>query len=321
MRPLFAMLRDELLYLRYSRAPLVLLAVLLAMAFLIGWNANASVRSAYLDYQQQRRTAAEAGQDPDAMLAKPVHTKVSASGDARVTETDNPVRQSFDEVAWALRDVAPSSLVPAALGAMAVLVGPLAFATWGVLFATYDYSNKTVKLRAANGSWPRAVLAKALANAVTVAAVVAAALLVLEVTAPVFDRYVMGTVPGADAYLAHAHTGATSSSVVAQYAVAVFVGVVFSTLGFCGGIIFRRPVVPLAIVVIYNLFVPSLGRYDLKNATAVVIRSVFAFAADLGIISPVPLGRGPAYAILAGLLVVAVAVSAGVAARQSKFVA
>jgi len=278
------------------------------------------VRGAYRDYQQQRRQAIEAGRNPDAMLSRPVHTRVTGSGATRLTQTDNPVRQSFDEVGRVLGAVAPARLVRTALGAMVLLVGPLAFATWGVVFATYDYSNKTVKLKAARGSWPLVILAKAIANAATVTVVLGVALAITEVTARVFNWYVTRSLPDATAYVAQARSAVPPGSLAEQYAVAVFVAVVFSTIGFCGGILFRRALVPLAIVAIYNLFIPSLGRYDLKNATAVTVRGVFSFGSDLEVLSPTPPDPRAAAGVLVAVLAAAVVISLAAARGQSKFV-
>jgi len=320
MTRLSRMLGDEYVYLWYSLTPLVLLAVLLAMVCIDGWNADAAVRSAYRDYLQQRRSATEAGEDPDAMLSLPVHVRVTGSGDAQVTETDNPVRESLDALAGAVRSVRPGVFVPTALGTMTLLVGPLAFSVWGVALATYDYSNKTVKLKAARGPWPQVVGAKIVAGVTTMAAVVAVAVALSEAAAQVLWWYVLRGVPGHDVSVRLGQPAHSPTSLIAQYAVAVLVGAVFCTLGVCGGVVFRRSLIPLVIAAVYNLFIPSMGRYDLKNATAVVARGVFSFGRDSQIITPLPLEPALACGILWATLASATAVSLWAAARQSKVV-
>lgn len=322
MSPFLRMLRDEWLYLRYSRAPWVLMAVLLVMAATVGWNASTYARGAYRNYTRAFQEMRDSGENPEAMLTQPANIKMERSGDSEIAVTDNPIRSGFDEVTRTLQSVQPRVLVPNMLGAIALLIGPLAFSAWGVAFATYDYSNRTVKTRAINGSWPRAVLAKIIANAVTVGGVIVAVIAVVSVGARGLTYYATSyMVPNSQVFLAQARvSGEGGGNLLLQAAVTAFVAVVFSTLAFSGGIIFRRMWVPLGIVAAYNLVIPSLGRYDLKNATAVVVRSVFSIGSDLQIIQPVALDVWMAYAILAATFGIAVTVSLFAAKSQSKFV-
>lgn len=315
------MFRDELAYAFHSRALYVLLALMLLLAGFGAYSTFTRARSAILDYAQTRDEMAAQGVDVDEALTADLNVSQTQENGTTLVQVDNPVRYSYEEVVRSTAALAPADLASGSLATIAFLAGPLLFGLWGVFLATHDFVNKTVKVKAVYKDWRAVAVTKLSVGALGVIVTVVLVAAVATLAAGPLHQYAASIASEAVGGLPQAEVPAPAwGDLALQAGVAVMMGLLSLSIGFALGMVSRSPYVPIASVLVYNVFVPVLGRYDPKNLGLALGHAVFTSGGVLQLAPARPVPIGAASGLIAGLCIAAAAVAVASAHFQSKYV-
>jgi hypothetical protein len=310
-------LTAELTYLWYSKAAVVLLLVALIACGLYMRTTYVGLETARDEYLQARVSAESQGEDPDEALSMDLNVRTQQSGATTITEVDNPVRWKYEELGRALGRLSPTSLIAIALAAATFIIGPFLFGCWGVFVGSFDFASKTIKVKAPYFSWRMSVLGKVCASFMVVVLVVLVCALVAWCAGALLSAHARGMLADADIQVA-ATTTVSSASSVAQAAVSMLVGWLFAGIGLFFGLILRGNLIAYVVIVLYNLLVPRLGVYDLKNFVLALGQKYFVLPEGM-LAQPKPISLTVVFLLVFAVLALSVGASVGVSARQSTY--
>lgn len=321
MKTKLKMLKNEVLYLLYSKIIFIFFVALMGVLLLNAYGTVHALKSAAKHFESTKQYYIKQGEDIEQVLKQDLNVKQEQDiGGGIVTYVDNPLRYDFEEVSRILSQLRPKNLSISILEMLTFLFGPFIFGLLGILLSTYDFRYKTVKVKSLKQSWRRNILIKQIVNVASVAVFVVGLFLVSRVLSEAIFAYAKSTVSNVNQYPLP-EDAVLQSSVFTKLLVSIFIGVLFSIIGFSFGLVFKSATPPMVILAVYHFFVPSLGKYDLKNLVSVTGHRFFEFNSDLFcLFQPVKVNSIIAIGIL--LLIVA---SLGftnlvIARKQSKYV-
>lgn len=277
-------LTKEVRYLLLSRHYIPVLLVPL-LAVVIGLYMNTVlVKNNYDFYQSTYDAYLLHGADIEKSLGEAASATTNQNEDgSTVTVIDNSLRYAKDQTALSIYVTTPKYVTTQALELVASILLPLVFGTFAAYMATYDNKFKTIKIKAIQNDWTHVLTGKQFAVALgciltimllLIASYVIGLLLYPSVSEAVpVNEFPLPLIPG-------------GNNLGPQFAVSIFISLMYSSLGFLLGVIFKNVTVPALVLVAYHFFVPSLGLYDPKNLAMVLYNQVFMFYGSFKIVEP-----------------------------------
>ncbi|MEI6222499.1 MAG: hypothetical protein WCP97_07070 [bacterium] len=320
MKKLLRVFVTDFRFFIHSKAIYVLLALLTIIA--VG-NALTSLDMLKQNLSNFERTKSEHvanGEDVEKALQDEVHIQENKqSDDSVLVEIDNPVKYDFIQAGRSLFVLTREYYVRNTLEQLIFLFGPIFFPLLGLWFATYEFSNKTVKIRAIQRSWQSTVLAKQIFLIVLAVAVVCVYAITTGIVGIFIYNYAVKNVSNTGELL-QGVVFVSHASLFVKILVSTFISSLLLLLGFSLGILFKKMAVPAGIILLYMLSFPIVGPYDLRSLIAVLGHEYFEFQGNF----QYPL-RGDASFMeavwLLSLLFIALFVlNLVIAKRQSKYI-
>ena len=148
MKKISAIAKNEFLYLIYSKKIFLFFLVLLAVTIFNTYTNIQALQDGYAQYQNTKQMYISQGDNIDEQMKKELHVTEKKRSDGTVEMTvDNPLKYDFEQVGKLLNAIKPKNLLVSILEMITFLFGPFIFSLFGVLLATYDYKNKTIKIK------------------------------------------------------------------------------------------------------------------------------------------------------------------------------
>jgi ABC-type transport system involved in multi-copper enzyme maturation permease subunit len=313
-------IKNEMLYLFYSKIFLVFFILLLAVLTLNAYGNINALKNAYNHYEGTKQYYLKQGENIDQVLKQKLNVQQEKSPDGTMTmNVDNPLRYEFEGVGKMLNILKPQNLTVSILEMLTFLFGPFIFGLFGVLLATYDFKNKTVKLKSLQQSWSSNILAKQLVSIISVAVLIVLLFLISRLISEFLYSYAKSSIENASQFNIQ-EQAVWQSNIFIKLLISIFMGSIFSTIGFTFGLIFKNAIAPVIVLAIYNFFVPNLGKYDLKNLVSVAGHRFFEFKSDMfRLFNPIELNSNVAITILIAIFVFLVFTNMVISKKQSKY--
>ena len=146
--------KNEMLYLLYSKIYFILFGLLFAVMFLNVYGQIDSYKKNISEYQKTESYILRQGENIEQVLKQDLNVVQEKSSDGTlITSVDNPLRYENENLGKMLYNLKPTNLSISILEMITFVFGPVIFGLLGILLATYDFKNKTVKIKSLKQSW------------------------------------------------------------------------------------------------------------------------------------------------------------------------
>jgi len=159
---------------------------------------------------------------------------------------------------------------------------PFVFGLLGVIIATYDYKNKTTKMKIVRASPWQMGIAKQIALLGACFAITGVALLFSFGMQSVLFSLLKAKIPIAE----FNWMSINMLPILPKLVFALLQGVLFSEIGYTLGILFKHSLIGSGMLAAYSFILPPLGQYDLKNTMHYWALRIFDYYGNLSLEPP-----------------------------------
>lgn len=275
MKRLLEITKQEFKYLHYSKMIYILTSIILILTLLNVWSNVKNLNQDYNNYLKDKIQYEKSGLDIQKELQKPLSIeKKTLSDNSIITNNDNPIRYDYEQIVRDLGILNPNYFFNNALEILAFLMGPMIFGIFGACLINYDYKYKVVKVKAANNSWVIHIMVKQL--------IIMASIFLSTISALIIARCVMGIISNhlisnIDTTFFVVHPLELKSSIFIKIIATILGGSLFGFIGATLALLSKNVALPTISILLYNLLIPNLGPYDIKNLFLVIGYKVFEF--------------------------------------------
>lgn len=309
---------NEIKYQFYSKILIVITAfITLIMVFNIYSNMN-NMKNSYAQYQRSKDFYIQSGQDVKAALSSEAKVKETENPNGTtVVQVDNVLKYDYDNVSRMISVNNPKYLIWQILEFSTFLIFPFIFGIYGVLIANYDLKFKTIKVKAVREEWYKVTLAKILSMILGILIT-----LIISYSICIFAGSLMYKNAIKDIPISEFNMTIFSNpkNIFSAATLSGFLALLFALIGFTLTTIFKSSVIPIIIIVVYNMFIPSLGKYDLKNIISVIGHKYYSFQGTFKLLKPIEVSIGVSVFYIIFITFGFVAASLILAKKQSKFI-
>ncbi|MEJ8548200.1 hypothetical protein [Brevibacillus borstelensis] len=309
---IFNSVSTELKYQVYSHVLTVVLIISIALSIVNLYGLMKKADSSYTLYLKTYAGYEQQGMDVEEMLKAPL----SVDKTGHLEMIDNPIRYNYEETASALRLLKSENIMTQTLEWMSFIFFPLIFALYGIYISAYDYKYRTIKAKIVRTRWDKLLTAKLLSLYLSGLFIILCTLAVSYAASFWFYQQVVEHIPVEQ--FSHAELP-PAKNVVPQFLLSIGASFLFATIGFILGLLFRGFAVPMIIFFVYDLIVPVLGAYDIRNLIAVIAHELFDFKGRFQLFTPLPVPSFAAIALLFVAFIISLAGSYLLFLRQGKY--
>lgn len=307
---------SELKYQVYSHVfGIALLCILILSAINIYGLVN-DANNSYDNYIKTYNFYKQQGVDVDVLLTIPSKVTVDNQKDVELSTIDNPVRYYYDKVATSIEFMKGTNIITQTLEWLGFIFCPIIFGICAIHMATYDYRFQTLRIKAVRISWSQILLAKYLATFISMLILMLITIIVSYVGGIFAYDYTIQHI-SIEQFI-HANVF-IEKSLFLQISLTILIYSVFIVIGFILGILCKNIVVPVIVMFIYNLFMPVLGKYDLKNLISNTAHHIFEFKGRFQLVEPIPLSVSLSTSLLLLIFLILLTLSFWLFKKQSKY--
>ena len=275
MKRILEISKQEFKYLHYSKMIYILAAIILILMSLNIWANVKNLNQDYGTFLKHKVMYENSGLNIEKELQKPLSTQKSIlSNDSTVINIDNPIRHDYEQIVVDLGILNPNYFLHNALELLALFMGPITFGIFGACFINYDYKYKVVKVKTANNSWVMHIMVKQLIIIASVFLTTVSALIIVRGILGIIHNYLISNI---DTVFFIAQPLEPKSSIFIKILAVVLGGSLFGFIGSTLVLISKNVIIPTISIILYNILVPNLGPYDIKNMFLVIGHKVFEF--------------------------------------------
>lgn len=308
--PVRRLLLAELRLLHYSGVWILSLPLVLSAAAAYA-GSRSSVRTRADDFERLAGQYRAEGVSMDDVLAAPTSVTVHEDGSETI---ENPLKHDFLELSDLIAATDPVHMPATALDLTTYLVFPLAFLFVGAWMANVDRGTRAVDWRASRQAWASVACAKFIAVAVVaVVAIITTALagMVIGSVAELLFGPVNEELPIPAA-------SETPRPFLVKCAVSILFAALWGLLGYLIGYVTRSFSWSILLAALFLFVVPFMGKWDPRNAQAVLGHHVYDFWGQFKVRTAIPMS-GLEMAISFGLMGVLIVVGLVRAARRPRY--
>lgn len=320
MKRLLALVKNEILYLYYSKTLVYVSLILLVITMFNVYASLEAVRNGFERYELTKQEYIKDGLNVDEELKKELNVVEKKREDGVIDKTiDNPLRYDYEEVGRLINTIEPKRFIVNILEMVTFLIGPFIFSFFGLAVSTYEFKNRTIKIKAIQKPWSLDVVAKQVACLLSVASIIICLILLLRLINEGVYYYVHNYFPNfAQFNIIEDQKPITNFPI--KMIVSIIVCYFFSSLGFTLGLMFRKATIPLVLLALYNFLVPVMGKYDIKNIVSVIAHKYFEFSGNFQMFVPVDVKFSVALSYVTLLLMVLIMLNLVFSVKQSKYI-
>ncbi|WP_427182067.1 hypothetical protein [Paenibacillus sp. TC-CSREp1] len=305
--------KKELKYQWYSRIIWITMIISVFISLLNIYGLKSKASSSYDLYVRTYNLYKEEGMDVDKMLDMPIN--ISGTGNEQVV--DNPVRLRLEEAATSINHLTINSIVINTLEWMTFVFFPLIFAIYSIFIASYDYKYKTVSIKATLMAPSQLITSKILSIYLGVLIVFVVTLITSLITGVIFHNQIISEIP--EQTLTRFDYAIVPNNLMLQILFSLLVSLIFASIGFFMGILFKSALLPVILFFVYDFIVPVLGKYDLRNLVSVIAHDIFEFKGRFQLFKPTPVSEVTSFTILIIVFALSIFLSYVSFNKQSKY--
>ncbi|PQP83090.1 hypothetical protein C0Q44_17290 [Paenibacillus sp. PCH8] len=305
--------KKELKYQWYSHIIWIVVIISVFISLLNIYNLKSKAASSYELYVKTYNLYKEEGMDVDKMLDMPIN--ISGTGSEQVV--DNPVRYRLAEAGDAIGLLKNSSIITNTLEWMTFVFFPIIFVIYSIYIASYDYKYKTIRIKATQMSSSKLITSKLLSLYLGVLIIFVTTTLVSFMAGYLFHQQLINEIP--NDILARFNTSLDHNNLIVQLLFSLMISLIFASIGFLLGILFKSALIPVILFFVYDFIVPVLGKYDIRNIISVIAHDIFDFKGRFQLFKPTPVSEITSFSILIIVFVLSILLSYVCFSRQSKY--
>lgn len=271
MQNLLKEIYRELLYQWFSKLIISVIVIVGILSIINIYSLNHGIYNKYSLFRQTLEQYENDGVDIESKLKEDYEIKIINENNE---EIDNALRYDYEQVKIAINAITPCNTINNILSYLTFVYFPIIFGIYGVLVGTYDYKNKTLKLKSILSNYKEIFLSKQISIIITV---------MITIMTSIIISYIGHWI----AYNAIINANELGEFIsdsrnifynpIKQVLFSLIVSIIFSNIGFILGCITKNVLMSSLIIVIYNIMIPSLGKYDLTNLIANIGSRLFQF--------------------------------------------
>lgn len=305
------------MYQYFSR---ILFILVLIVSSLMIWNSFMLTKEVKSNYNLYLRTESEYkndGIDIDKALKAPIQIDQKQSGNGNNIETiDNILRYDYENLTSSIYRIQPTQIVPSSLEWISFVFLPIIFTIYGVYIATYERKYKTLKIKSIQIDWKIILITKQISLYISTLIILTFSTLFSYISGRFLYVMINKEIPMEQFQVFNAPA---DTNLFVQLIITLFITIIFSTLGFSFGIIFKGALIPILIFVAYNFATPILGTYDIRNMIAILGHQAFNFSGNFKLFTPSHLPVITAVLLLIGFILLLTMITYVIFSRQSKY--
>lgn len=283
MKDILKLIKAEFKYLWFSKIILALYIFFTAIICISLFSNTSQLKQKYELYNTTYNNYLKNGEDP--ILALQQETNIIESDEVGNTTIQNPLRYDYNNVCKFLSLTNPNYVMIQSLEFICFVICTIVFGFLGVYVSTFDHKWKTLKLKAARDSVDRINVSKVVSSFGVVLIIIFSSVITSFI---IGSAFYFSTISNMDLSVFKFEYFSSGKLPIA-FCFVIFVSMVFFVIGYTLGILFKKPSIPAVIILLYNLVVPSLGKYDLKNSISTIGHEIFKFHGDSALIIPSPM--------------------------------
>lgn len=313
MKNLFVELKRELLYQWFSKLILFIFCTLTVLVVINVFSLQSSIKSKYSLYNKTTQQYIADGIDIETALSENYNIEVKDN----IEEIDNILRYDYDNLIFSIAQVNPKNTINTILSFISFIFIPLIFGIYGVILGNYDYKYKTLKLRNILSDCTNYLLSKQII------------ILIISVSSIIFAigiSFIFNTIlyksilinPLITKFITNEAIVPVTQSLL-QIIFAIIISIIFANIGFILSLLTKKLLLSSLIIVFYNLIIPPLGIYDLKNLIITIGNNLFKFNFSFTLTSATTTTLFP-YLIYIALFFIIIFFSYKVFSKKSKYI-
>lgn len=311
-------LKKELMYQYFSR---IFFIITLLISALMIWSLFMQTTQTKDKYNLYLRTEAEYkkdGIDIEKALKSPMKIDENTESNGDKSEViENILRYDYESLSYSIYAIKPNQILSTSLEWVSFIFLPMIFMIYGIYIATYDRKYKTLKIKSIQYNWKHLIISKQLSMYISGFIMLTISFLSSYIVGRIFYIMITKEIPVEQFQPAKIPS---DKNIFIQCGMIFFIVIIFSTLGFCLGVLFKGILIPTLIFVLYNFAIPILGVYDIRNMIAVLGHQVFNFLGNFKLFIPSDMPIGIASLLLISFVLLLTLITYVVFGKQSKYI-
>ncbi|MGQ8870721.1 hypothetical protein [Paenibacillus sp. TSA_86.1] len=306
--------KKELKYQWYSRIIWITMIISVFISLLNIYGLKSKAESSYDLYVRTYNLYKEEGMNVDKMLDMPIN--ISGTGTEQEV-VDNPVRLRLEEAVTSINHLTINSIVTNTLEWMTFVFFPLIFAIYSIFIASYDYKYKTVSIKATLTAPSQLITSKILSIFLGVLVIFIITLISSLITGFFFYNQIISGIE--EQTLTRFDNAILPNNLTLQILFSLLVSLIFASIGFFMGILFKSALLPVILFFVYDFIIPVLGKYDLRNLISAIAHDIFEFKGRFQLFKPTPVSEVTSFIILIIVFALSIFLSYASFNKQSKY--
>lgn len=215
--------------------------------------------------------------------------------------TNNPIKEDYLNLAIAIKNIEPLNAVSNTLEYFLFVFGTLIFGIYAAYVSSYDFKYRMFKVFSANYSQGQILFGKIGSIIGGMCASIAYMTFLAYLLSFVIKFFVENKIAVKEYIIPtmeYVHTNITI-----QIIFAVLLLTFYIMVGFSIGFIFKNMLPATLLFLIYTLFVPVMGAYDIKNIVSFFAHKIFNFKSRFIIFEATEISDAVGIAILLGIMI------------------
>lgn len=236
------------------------------------------------EYNSQVLAYQNVGISEEEALANPGGIeKIDEGGDVVVTIEDNTLYLIKQAVGHTLLSLGDHYFLQNILESVTFLIFPIFLALYAIFMCGNEYEGKMVKIRAIKKNWGQIMLGKSLFLVIVSTIFIAAVSFFAWLTSIVQYKFVD---EGIISKFAN-DSLKQNFNIFLNIGISIFVSIILVLICVFLTVLFKKKFVPIVLIVLYMLIIPSLGKFDLKNILLNIVKGNFPYRGNSGITSAI----------------------------------
>ncbi|MEC0275313.1 hypothetical protein [Peribacillus frigoritolerans] len=274
----------ELKFQHYSK---ILIILFISISLFSIWNLYSQKLTAEYNYKLYLQSVDKYANTDESLkeaLNSPIDVQSLEGEDNTNGEiVSNIVRYDYESVASSVNNLKMERIGSITLEWLTFVFFPFFFGMFGIYIGTYDLKYKTIKIKAVQQNFFLLLFSKQLSMYLSAIIILSSSLLVSYVTGSIFLKMLSDRIPFSEFQL---NIQTPDDNMFLQFLLSLSVAIIYSTLGFYLGLLFKGIIGPTILLISYNFILPVFGEYDLRNLIAVLAHKIFSFTGNFKLFEP-----------------------------------
>lgn len=234
--------------------------------------------------------------------------------DSSVT-VSNPIAYYKEKVAQYIYAASPDYTISQMLES-SILFFPLLFGVFGLVYATFDFNYKTIKVRTIRNSKKDLVISKHIVIILNIIFILSISLIFAKLMGFLMFELLKKSIP----IESFNYSLQQSNNIFIKYIFGIIIAICFSEIGYLLGIIFKNNLIGTIIIAVYSLFLNSIGKYDLNNVLKELAKKIFDFYGVINIGSTFAISTGECIFVIGIIILFCLITSIVIVQKRSSFI-